>query len=236
MELYIAIGIIIFIFLMFLISIFTARIRIKKTYEKLMAIGNEQGVTGAQVAVFANNKYNLNIRFARTEKDLADAYSAKEKLLIMSNRVCNTPSIASVAIVSHELGHAMQDKDKSKLLKLNHTLRIITSITNRLIFPLIIIGLFLYTFKVPTETFGLILVIIAGVLFLLEAILKLFTIPLEFNASKRAIKFLEENKILTNKEIAKSKRLLNTAGQTYILGLFDGINNALVKIKRTIFK
>ena len=86
------------------------------------------------------------------------------------------------------------------------------------------------------ETFGLILVIIAGVLFLLEAILKLFTIPLEFNASKRAIKFLEENKILTNKEIAKSKRLLNTAGQTYILGLFDGINNTLFKIKRTIFK
>lgn len=236
MELYIAIGIIIFIVLMFLISIFTARIRIKKTYEKLMTIGNEQYLTGAQVAVFANSKYKLNINFARTKTDLADAYSSKDKLLIMSDRVCDTPSIASVAIVSHELGHAMQDKANSKLLKLNHVLRIITSITNKFIFPLIIIGLILYTIKVPNEILGLILVIVAGVLFLLEAILKLFTIPLEFDASKRAIKFLTENKIFTKKEITKSKKLLNTAGQTYILGLFDGINRTLFKIKRTLFK
>jgi len=231
--LYIIIGIIIFVLLLIL---FTSRIRIRKNYEKQMQIGNEQGLTGAQVAVFAKKKYKLNITFNRTKQDLADAYYPKKQILIMSDRVCNTPSIASVAIVSHELGHALQHKEKSKLFVANEVLSAITRITNHLILPLVIVGLILYTIKVPNETLGLILVIAAGALFLMHALLKLITIPLEYDASHRAVKIMTSNKLLTKKEIAKTKKLLNTAGQTYILALFDGIFISLRKLKELFLK
>jgi len=231
--LYITIGIIIFVLLVIL---FSSRARIKSNYEKQMKIGNEQGITGAQVAVFAKKKYHLDIKFNRTKQDLSDAYFPKQRILLMSDRVCDTPSIASVAIVSHELGHALQHKEKSKLFRTNEVLSAITRVTNRFIIPLIIIGLILYTIQVPNETLGLILVIIAGALFLLHALLKLITIPLEFDASHRAVKIMTECKLLSKKEIAKTKKLLNTAGQTYILALFDGIFISLRKLKELFLK
>ncbi len=233
MTVYLIIGIILFVLLLML---FTSRYRIKKLYEKQMQIGNNQGITGAQVAVFVKNKYNLNITLNRTKTDLADAYYPKKHVLIMSDRVCDTPSIASVAIVSHELGHALQHKEKYWLFRLNNVLTYITNITNRLIIPLIIIGLVLYTIKVPNESLGLILVIVAGGLFLMHAILKLLTIPLEFNASRRAINIIESNNLLNKKELSKTKRLLNNAGETYITALFDWIITPINKLHRKITK
>lgn len=233
MNIYLIIGIIVVVLL---IILFSSRARTRSLYEKQMQIGNSQSITGAQVAVFAKNKYNLNISFNRTKTDLADAYYPKKRILIMSDKVCDTPSIASVAIVSHELGHALQHKEKYWLFRLNNALCIITNITNRFIIPLVIVGLVLYTIKVPNESLGLILVIVAGALFLMHAILKLLTIPLEFNASKRALKIIKDNNLLTKKEIAKSKRLLNNAGETYITALFDWIITPFSKLHRKITK
>lgn len=228
LKIYLIIGIIVFVLLLIL---FTSRSRIKKLYERQMQIGNEQYLTGAQVAVFINTKYGLNLSFARTKDDLADAYYPKKKVLIMSDRVCDTPSIASVAIVSHELGHAMQDKEKNWLFVLSNGLNRITRFTNRLIIPLLIIGQLLYAFKYPNATLGLTLIIIAGALFLAHALFKILIIPMEYNASARAIKLIQENNLLTKKEIVKTKKLLNNAGQTYILGLFDGLFIPLNKLK-----
>lgn len=234
-ALYIIIGICGFLLIFGLITVITSRNRIKKQFEKQIKIGNSKSITGAQVAVFVRDKYGLDISFARTKNDLADAYYPKKKVLIMSDKVCDTPSIASVAIVSHELGHALQHKSKNKLFKTNMVLSKITRITNKLIFPLIVVGLILYICHVPTESFGLILVVVAGGLFLMHALLKLLTIPLEYDASRRALKLIQENKLLTKKEIAKTKKLLNNAGETYILALFDDIMKPLNKLKKTLF-
>lgn len=214
---------------------FSSRRRIKTQFKKQIKIGNSQSLTGAQVAVYVREKYRLNISFARTKTDLSDAYYPKKKVLLMSDKVCDTPSIASVAIVCHELGHALQDHERNKLFRTNMALSKITSITNKLIFPLIVVGLIFYIFRFPTEPFGLILISIAIGLFLMHAILKLLTIPLEYDASKRAIKIIQENNFLTKKEIAKTKKLLNNAGETYILALFDGIFGSLKKLKQIFF-
>lgn len=234
-ALYIIIGVCGFLLIIGLIFVLTSRSRIKRQFEKQIKIGNSRSITGAQVAVFIRDKYGLDITFARSKTDLCDAYYPKKKVLIMSDKVCDTPSIASVAIVAHELGHALQDKNKNKLFRTNALLSKITRITNRLIFPLIVVGLILYIIHVPTESFGLILVVIAGGLLLIHAILKLLTIPLEFDASKRALKLIEENKLLTKKEITKTKKLLNNAGETYILALFDDLIRPLKTLRKKLF-
>lgn len=220
------------IILILLILLFSSRSRIKAKYEKYTTIDNSRGLTGADVARIVMDKKGLNLRLAQNEKDLCDAYYPKDQMLLMSSKVCNSASIASVAIVCHELGHATQHKENTFLYAINSMLGKFTRLTNKLIIPLLIFGLLFYVFKWPAEDTGLIMCAVSGGLFLLHAIVKILVIPLEFDASKRAIKIIQQNNLLTKKELKKSKSLLNTAGQTYIVGLFDGITLSIRKFLR----
>ena len=128
----------------FLILLFSSRSRIKAKYNKYTKIANEQGLTGAQVANIIIDAKNLDLSLGQNEADLCDAYHPKEKMLLMSSKVCNNPSIASVAIVCHELGHATQHKEKTMLYRTNMFLSGLTRFTNRLIVPLLVFGLLLF--------------------------------------------------------------------------------------------
>jgi len=224
------------IILFLLILLFTSRTRIKQKYNKYTKIANSQGLTGAQVAQYIIEKENLDLSLAQNDEDLCDAYYPKKKVLLMSGKVCNTPSIASVAIVCHELGHATQNRDKMPLYKINSFLTKLTRFTNKLIVPLLVFGLIFYAIKWPYENTGMIMCISSGVLFIMHALVKLLVIPVEFNASKRAVRLIEKYNLLTKREIHKSKSILNTAGQTYIVGLFDDITIFTRKIFRKIFR
>lgn len=218
--------------LLLLILLFSSRTRIKEKYNKYTKIANEAGLNGVEVANIIIDKKNLNISLAQNEEDLCDAYFPKERTLLMSGKVCNHPSIASVAIVCHELGHATQHKEGTFLYRSNMFLGKLTRFTNKLIIPFLIIGLLFYTIKWPTPTIGLSLCITSAILFLLHAIVKIIIIPLEFDASKRALKMIQDYQLLTKKEIRKSKSILNTAGQTYIVALFDDFRNMFYKLFR----
>lgn len=204
-----------------LILLFSSRSRIKAKYDKYLKIDNEIGLTGAQVANIIINEKNLNVSLGQNEKDLCDAYYPKEKMLLMSSKVCNTPSIASVAIVCHELGHATQHKEKTLLYQLNMFLSKLTRFTNNLIIPLLIFGIFSFAIKWPNENIGIYMCYASIILFIMHALVKIIIIPLEFDASKRAVKLIQKYNLLTKKELKKSKSLLNTAGQTYIVALFE---------------
>ena len=224
--LYYAIGIIAIL----LILLFSSRSRIKSKYTKYLKIPNQAGLTGEQVANIIMNKKSLDIELGQNEEDLCDAYYPNKKLLLMSSKVCNTPSIASVAIVCHELGHATQHKEKTLLYCANMFLSKLTRFTNHLIIPLFIFGLFAFALRWPTEDIGIYMCMTSIILFLLHAVVKIIIIPLEFDASKRAIKMIQKYGLLTKKELQKSRSLLNTAGQTYIVALFDDFNNTIKKI------
>ena len=223
---YYAIGIVAIL----LILLFSSRSRIRSKYKKYLKIPNQQGLTGEQVANIINNKKNLNLQLGQNEEDLCDAYYPKKKLLLMSSKVCNTPSIASVAIVCHELGHATQHKEKTLLYSANMFLSKLTRFTNHLIVPLFIFGLISFALRWPTEDLGVYMCLTSAILFLLHAIVKIIIIPLEFDASRRAVKMIQKYGLLTKKELKKSRSLLNTAGQTYIVALFDDFSNTLHKI------
>lgn len=222
MDIYKVLAVISIILLLLLITVLNSRKRIVRTYNKYMKIDNKLNITGKQLAFVAKHQLELDdLSFSLTSHKLGDAYSYKYKTLIMSEDVCNTASLASLTIVAHELGHAMQHKDKSALFNTTILTGKITRLTSKLIFPLLIIGLFFMAFQYPTPDFGYIMMLISGCLFLIQVLNKILTIPLEYNASKRALKFLKENNYLTTGEHFRAKKLLGIAAQTYIASLFD---------------
>lgn len=211
----------------------SSRTRIVRTYKKYMRVDNQSNITGEQLAVFAKNDLGLDdLQFALTKQRLGDAYSSKYRTLIISEEVCYTASLASLTIVAHELGHAQQDKENNGLFVLTRILGLITRFTNAFIVPLLIIGLFFHIFQYPDPNTGYALLITAGCLFALHALNKVLTIPLEYNASKRALKYLKSRKIISDNEQRKAKKLLSIAAQTYIASLLDGILILKPKTKR----
>lgn len=217
-KIYIIAGIVLLIFLIWL---FTARTRIVRVYKKYLKVPNSRGLNGENIASFAVRYLGLNIRFALVKGELTDAYSSKTKTLYMSEAIKETNSLSSVAVVGHELGHALQDKENNFFFRLNHFLNVFTHVTNRFIFPLFIFGLLFKILHWPTSSIGDYMILASIILFAMHAIFKLLTIPIEYGASRRALKFLLKSKLITKNEASKVKRLLNVAAQTYIVGLFD---------------
>jgi len=216
---------IILILLLFLfLLVFSSKKRIVKTYNRYIRIDNKHNITGKQLAFFAKEKLKLtNLKFALTKQKLGDAYNYKYKTLILSEEVCNTASLASITIVAHEIGHACQHNENSSLFNATILMNKLTRLTSVFIFPLLICGLLFNFIKYPSDNLGIILLIISGCLFLIQFLSKLLNIPLEYNASRRALKFLKSNDILSASEIFRAKKLLSIAAQTYIANFFDEI-------------
>jgi Zn-dependent membrane protease YugP len=189
-----------------------------------MKISNKANMTGKDLAFISKQNLELNnLDFALTKDKLGDAYSPKYNTLILSEEVCNTASLSSLTIVAHELGHACQHKNSTPLFFITQLFTKITNFTNKFIMPLLIIGLFLFVFKYPNDSLGLILMGVSAGLFIIHLLNQILTIPLEYDASRRALKYLKEYQFVSPAEYRKAKKLLNIAAQTYIAGLLDGI-------------
>ena len=211
------------VFVILLIAVFSSRSRIKTLYLKYLKVGNQANITGKELAAISIEKLNLpNLNLAVADGELIDGYSAKTKTLIMSRDICNTASLASLTIVAHELGHAVQDRQGNLLFKLVNFLNRLTRFTTKLILPLLLVGIFMLFPWFNTFDKGLILIYIAAGLFGLLILVKLLTIPVEYNASHKALIYLKENNFLTRNEIGRAKKLLRVAALTYIASLFDG--------------
>lgn len=224
MDIYQILAIVGCILVVLLLIVVSSRNRIIKTYEKYMKVGNKANLTGKELAFVSKEKLELrNLEFALTKDKLGDAYSPKFNTLILSEEVCNTASLASLAIVSHELGHAVQHKNGTALFFITQLFNKITRFTNRIILPLLIIGFFLFILKYPNDTLGYSLMLTSGILFGAHVLNQILTIPLEYDASRKALKYLKENNYVSPSEYKKAKKLLGIAAQTYIAGLLDGI-------------
>ncbi len=213
----------IIVFIVILIFTLTARDRMLRIYQKYSKVANSKKVDGKNLAFYFREKLGMNeLSFARTSQKLADAYYIKERTLLLSNEVADTPSLASLTIVAHEFGHALQHKTDQNKFHVNYILQKITRTTNKLILPIFLLGLIFY---VPNwlPTAGLICLYGAFVLFLLHLAIKLSHIPVEYDASRRGLQLLQEYDILSPHELKIAKKLLKVAAGTYIASFFDGI-------------
>lgn len=221
--------------LILMISVFSSRRRIVKIYDKYLTIRLKSGMTGVVFAQYLINTLDLPIQLAKTRGRYDDAYISKSKVICLSEDVLASSSVASVAIIAHEMGHAIQDNCHDAKFNFNHTMRKITAFTNKLVFPLLIAALCFWIFKWPNDSAWITILAVDGGLLLLHIISNFSFITIERDASKRALALLKEHANLTNSEFRHCQKLLKVAGQTYIAHFFDDFF-MLGTIKKYLYK
>lgn len=185
-----------------------AQIMVKTTFRRYASVFSRRGQTAAQVARQILDDNGLQaVRLERVSGDLTDHYDPKANVIRLSDSVYNSASVASIGVAAHEAGHAVQHAVGYVPIKLRNAVLPAANIGSAAAMPIIVIGLLL-SFE-PLVSIG-ILLFSALVLF------QLITLPVEFNASRRALATLRDSRILEGKELSGARRVLSAAAMTYV--------------------
>ncbi|MBC8185047.1 zinc metallopeptidase [candidate division KSB1 bacterium] len=187
-----------------------AQTKVKSTFARYSKVRSRGGLTGAQVAGNILSKNGIyDVQIEETQGRLSDHYDPVKKKLRLSSEIYHSTSVAALGVAAHEAGHAIQHKVAYAPLNIRHGLFPIANIGSSLAMPLFIIGLFFQR--------GMGFLMDIGIyLFLGAVVFQLVTLPVEFNASKRALHQLETGGYLARDEIGSAKRVLSAAALTYV--------------------
>ncbi len=203
-----------------------AQFMVKSAYAKNSKIMNSQGLTGAEAArqvLLRNNVTNVSI--VPVGGKLTDHFDPRTNTIRLSEGVFNATSIAAVGIAAHEAGHAVQHAQGYIPNKIRTTLVPITNFGSKIGWILILIGLSLsgyYYYSTTTDTesatyqIGGVLLVLGIILYSTSLLFTLVTLPVEFNASKRALQCIKQNNLLRGEEVAGAKQTLTAAALTYV--------------------
>ncbi|MDD5013773.1 MAG: zinc metallopeptidase [Atribacterota bacterium] len=198
----------IFILIPAIILTLYAQYKIKTTYLKYSKILAKSGLSGGETAEALLLQNNLsNIKVEPIEGNLSDHYDPRQKKLGLSKEIYYGKSIAAQGIVAHEIGHALQDAKNYFPLSLRSNLVPVTNIGSRMAIPLFLIG-FIFSFPGLMD--------IGIIAFSLAVLFQIVTLPVEFNASKRAVGLLVNANIISDTEVVSVKKVLNAAALTYV--------------------
>ncbi len=192
-----------------------AEINVKSTFKRYSKVMNSRGLTGADAAsMILSNAGITDVQIAPVGGNLTDHYSPREKVLRLSETVFGSTSVAAVGIAAHECGHAIQHKEGYSPLRLRTASGILANVGSWFSWPLIVIGL----------GFGFLGLAQAGViLFSFVVLFQLVTLPVEFDASRRAVLIMETSGLLSTEELSASKKVLTAAALTYLAALLSTI-------------
>lgn len=193
--------------------------KIKSAYNRYSHVPTARRMTGAQVARQMLDAHGLSdIQVAVTRGQLTDHYDPTGRVVMLSEGVFNGQSIAAAGIAAHECGHALQHAEEYTPLVVRNGMVKITNIGSRLSVPLILLGLL---FSVPF------LAELGVILFSLMTIFQLVTLPVEFNASSRALQVLDQGGYLDAQELPGAKKVLRAAALTYLAALLTSVMQLL---------
>lgn len=194
-----------------------AQYRVQSTFNRYLRVPVSSGMTGAQVAKQLLERAGIHdVRIETVNQDLADHYDPRHKVLRLSPRVHQGSSIASVGVAAHETGHAIQHDVGYVPLAMRSAIVPVANFGSNLAFPLLIIGLI---FSLPSLA-------MAGVyLFAAVVVFYLITLPVEFNASGRAVALLEAGGYINRQEIGHTRRVLRAAALTYVAAALTAVLN-----------
>ena len=196
-----------------------AQFKIKSTYEKYAKVYSEKGFTGYDVARAILKENNLtNVRIEQTKGKLSDHYDPRSNVIRLSRDVYSGSSIASCSIAAHEVGHAIQHSKNYFPITIRDALLPVANFGSKSVWIFVMLGIFL---SIPS------LVQLGVVLFAGIVLFQIVTLPVEFNASKRALVNLEGYNMLTNKEIKDAKKMLRAAAFTYVAATLVAISQLI---------
>ena len=198
--------------------------KVSSTFNKYSRVPSRIGITGAEAArriMEQNGIYDVSIE--RVSGNLTDHYDPSKKVLRLSDSVYSSSSIAAVGVAAHETGHAIQHARGYAPLSLRSLMVPLANIGSRLSMPLILLGL-IFSFS---SRMGDSLITLGIVLFGLSVVFTVITLPVEFNASKRAIACLGDSRILYEDEIEGAKKVLSAAAMTYVASTAVALANFL---------
>lgn len=191
-----------------MIFAFYAQMKVKGSFNKYNRVLATRGYTGAQVARALLDRNRLeNIRVELSKGTLSDHYDPSAKAVRLSPEVYHGTSVAALGVAAHEVGHAIQDGEEYFALKLRHNLFPVTRFGSMLAFPLILAGIFL----------GMGQLFLLGIIFFSFALLfQIVTLPVEFNASSRAMDLLVADGYIGGEEKSATRKVLDAAALTYV--------------------
>ncbi|MCC8136444.1 MAG: zinc metallopeptidase [Ruminococcus sp.] len=202
--------------LLILIIPIAASANVKMTYSKYEKISNRRGYTADEVArkiLDSNGLYS--IRIEHIKGNLTDHFDPQAGVIRLSDSVYGKTSVAAIGVAAHECGHAVQHAESYGPIVLRNKLVPITNFCSSASYILILVGILL--------SFNELLINIGIILFLAVVAFQLVTLPVEFNASSRALQTLEGDAILDEDEVGKSKKVLRAAALTYVASLLTTI-------------
>lgn len=192
-----------------------ASMKVQSTFAKYSKVRSLSGYTGEEAArrILAIN--NISIPIKPVRGSMTDFYDPINKELALSQTVYGNQSIAALGVAAHEVGHAIQDANSYAFLRFRHAIYPVTNFASQLAMPLVVIGIVLGGFK-PLIGIGILL-------FAVTTLFAIVTLPVEFNASKRALQSLEASGIMSADELVGAKKVLDAAALTYVAAAMASI-------------
>lgn len=198
---------------------FYCQIKVKRAFRRYSSVHAMCGMTGAQAAARLLQLNGItDVQIRQIGGTLTDYYDPKNKEICLSGDVYNATSVAAIGVACHEAGHACQHAQGYAPLKIRNAAIPATRIGSSLGIPLVLLGM-VFTWR-P-------LIMVGIVLYALVALFQLLTLPVEFNASRRALQIIESNQFLTEQEYRGAKKVLTAAALTYVAALASALATLL---------
>lgn len=199
-----------------LLFVLWAQFRVNSTFRKYADLHNTRGITGARAAQYVLSRSGVSeVRIERVSGRLTDHYDPRENVIRLSETVYDSTSAAAVGVACHEAGHAVQYAENYGPIRLRAALIPVTNFACRLVLPLFVISILL----APVLPFAWYLSDVCLAAFFLSTLLQVVTLPVEFNASRRAVNAMEDQGLLHGEELEGAKRVLSAAAMTYVAAL-----------------
>ena len=187
-----------------------ASAKVKSTYARFSRVRSMTGMTGAEAArQLLNSQGIYDVQIRQVAGSLTDYYDPRTKTVNLSESVYGSTSVAAIGVAAHECGHAMQDASEYVPLRLRGSMVPVVNIGAQLSWPMILIGVLVGGMGSPIVSLGILL-------FSLSVLFQLVTLPVEFNASARAVRLLDSTGILRGEEVGYTKQVLGAAALTYV--------------------
>lgn len=198
--------------------------KMKSTFSQYSQVANSRRITGAQAAEMVLRYYNIqDVRIERINGSLTDCYDPISKVIKLSDSVYDNPSIAAVGVACHEAGHAAQHAEKYVPIRIRNYILPVCNIGSKISIPLLIAGVIFSARPIIWIGIGL---------FAFTAIFQTVTLPVEFNASNRALNVIESTGILSYEEKRGAGKVLKMAAMTYVAALAMSLAQLLRLILR----